>query len=232
MFSIIESLLIQDRKISAFGYSILAKFQSDMNSHLRGSTKGVAEIYPDLMRDLDDCCSSKTNHEANMCAISEIMVSLETRPEKWRELQFLHINRFPRVVCRNCKSSVCFSCGQAPFHDGQTCTECLQVAIHHCEAPETLANLNWRLMNGKRCPNCSVTISRDDGCNKVDCLFCGHKFCWHCLGKFDNGGCGYYRCQLKGSEASPQSRRPDDTPEIGVPNIVDVQSKWKTATVA
>ncbi|KAH6572232.1 hypothetical protein BASA60_006733 [Batrachochytrium salamandrivorans] len=88
--------------------------------------------------------------------------------------------------------------------------------------------LEWKLENSKRCPNCSVLINRDEGCNKVDCLYCGHKFCWQCLGQFEKGRCAYYRCQLVGVNNDTTSLKLlDDKPEMGVPNIISIQAKWQ-----
>jgi hypothetical protein len=61
---------------------------------------------------------------------------------------------------------------------------------------EYLKTLSWQLNNSKRCPNCSVMITRDEGCNKVECLLCGHKFCW-----FENFNLGNAWDNLKAGNA-------------------------------
>jgi hypothetical protein len=78
-----------------------------------------------------------------------------------------------------CYETMCFSCGVAPYHQGRNCQEYMSHLITTQQgSEETLQTLIWKLANSKRCPNCSVLINREEGCNKVDCLFCGHKFCW------------------------------------------------------
>lgn len=63
--------------------------------------------------------------------------------------------------------------------------------------PEVSQNLSWKMTHSKRCPKCSILIQRDDGCLKMDCQYCGHKFCWNCLNEFDGGKCGFYKCVLE-----------------------------------
>ncbi|KAI8927088.1 hypothetical protein BC831DRAFT_453885 [Entophlyctis helioformis] len=236
--SILEDLLTVDGHINFFSFNTLAKYQADVSSHMKGGKTGVAEIYTYIMRDVRDSLEhrpqSMTRNIDEMMAslshISQLFLSLEHRPGKWKELQFQHVNMFPQAVCLTCHSSVCFSCGATPYHTGQSCTESIQQTISLGGSSDAIASLRWKLMNGKRCPNCSILINREEGCNKVDCLFCGHKFCWQCLGKFDNGGCGFYRCQLGGvtdDTATGHSKGSDDSPELGVPNMMDIQAKWQ-----
>jgi len=61
---------------------------------------------------------------------------------------------------------------------------------------EILANLRWKVENSKNCPRCYTLIQRDDGCNKVDCAMCGHKFCWICQGDWSEK-CGFFRCRIE-----------------------------------
>jgi hypothetical protein len=60
---------------------------------------------------------------------------------------------------------------------------------------DALENTKWKLANSKSCPNCSILINRDDGCNKVDCLHCGYRFCWICRNKWSEK-CGFYQCRM------------------------------------
>jgi hypothetical protein len=156
--------------------------------------------------------------------ISNHLVSLERSPAQWSILQFKHVSHFPEMQCDSCCETICFSCGCVPFHTGQTCLEYMRVSLKRQSNSEEFENIFWKLDNSKFCPNCSVLITRSEGCNKVDCLFCGHKFCWNCLDQFENGSCSYYRCQITGIinqlEDSPQEHT-----EIGVPNVIKIQSK-------
>ncbi|KAF9081885.1 E3 ubiquitin-protein ligase arih2 [Mortierella sp. AD031] len=55
--------------------------------------------------------------------------------------------------------------------------------------------MQWKLANTNPCPNCCILIHRDDGCNKVDCMLCGYRFCWVCREAWDVG-CGFFKCRL------------------------------------
>ncbi|KAI8913592.1 hypothetical protein EDD86DRAFT_200999 [Gorgonomyces haynaldii] len=72
---------------------------------------------------------------------------------------------------------MCFSCRTSPYHDYVSCDQHLRILLQRSNTNEAL-HLRWELENCKKCPSCSTRISREEGCNKVDCLFCGHKFCW------------------------------------------------------
>lgn len=60
------------------------------------------------------------------------------------------------------------------------------------------------LMNefSRGCPRCAIMICRDEGCNKVDCLYCGFQFCWSCRDPWSQRSCGFYEC---GKDISTQS---------------------------
>ncbi|KAF9947999.1 hypothetical protein BGZ72_010088 [Mortierella alpina] len=55
------------------------------------------------------------------------------------------------------------------------------------------STIQWKLSNTNPCPNCCILIHRDDGCNKVDCMLCGHRFCWICREAW-GVGCGFFKC--------------------------------------
>mmetsp|Transcript_20717 Transcript_20717/g.48940 ORF Transcript_20717/g.48940 Transcript_20717/m.48940 type:complete len:555 (+) Transcript_20717:115-1779(+) len=51
----------------------------------------------------------------------------------------------------------------------------------------------WVNANTRRCPSCSVPISKTGGCNHMRCLHCGANFCWACMRLQTE--CQAYRCQ-------------------------------------
>lgn len=40
---------------------------------------------------------------------------------------------------------------------------------------------DWMQQNSKKCPHCSISIEKQDGCNKMTCWRCGTYFCWICM---------------------------------------------------
>ncbi|OZJ03323.1 hypothetical protein BZG36_04231 [Bifiguratus adelaidae] len=187
----------------------------------------------------DDACSDVLGRRRNelkqrATLLSRSLAALENRPESWRELQFLHISVFPFASCSNCSSTVCMRCGETPYHDGLDCHEHILEKLEHLDPEsEAAVNLRWKLENSKSCPNCSVLINREEGCNKVDCLQCGFKFCWMCRRKWSEK-CGFYLCQeqksgsINGQDfAVDQNKSVDEKPELGVPDIVTIQSRLK-----
>ena len=46
---------------------------------------------------------------------------------------------------------------------------------------EDLFTAEWLESNAKQCPNCSTSIQKVDGCNKMTCTKCRCYFCWMCF---------------------------------------------------
>ena len=42
-------------------------------------------------------------------------------------------------------------------------------------------NLFYLNQCAKKCPKCSFTIQKIDGCNKMTCSLCHAYFCWNCM---------------------------------------------------
>ncbi len=93
---------------------------------------------------------------------------------------------------------------------------------------DALENTKWKLANSKSCPNCSILINRDDGCNKVDCLHCGYRFCWICRNGWSEK-CGFYQCRMvkqkKGRDKQPANNL------LQQPNPLQLQIQQQSNTV-
>ncbi|RUP49081.1 hypothetical protein BC936DRAFT_143322 [Jimgerdemannia flammicorona] len=245
--------------------SSLRRFDSDYRAHLTSGGSSVSEMYkcliPSLVEQLgEDEAESEENDRAKrhrmepvqrrrrryefVAMVSDVsakLVALEGRPEQWKELQFLHVKNFPMANCTACAHELCLQCGVGTHHAGLTCVEYMQRRIDASrEPPEVLENVKWKLRNSKSCPNCCVLINRDDGCNKVDCLHCGHRFCWMCRSAWSEK-CGFYQCRasgdslfddveiatmIAGDDLDPKAKGVGDRPEIGVPNVLMIQARF------
>jgi hypothetical protein len=169
-------------------------------------------------------------------------------------LQLQHLANFQNCCCPNCDYKFCFRCGQKS-HGTRSCQEEMKLlldAFSILPAPSTsvptssrrsfvrkmeeLNNLKWKLENSKPCPKCFVLIHRDEGCNKVDCSFCGFRFCWVCCSSWSNS-CSFYKCKTASTSAptclpTPTEVSPTNSivsrrngAEIGVPDIVTIQRR-------
>ena len=58
----------------------------------------------------------------------------------------------------------------------------------------------WMKIHTKKCPQCKVSIEKNQGCMHMTCKNCTHEFCWLCLGDWKglhnaNTG-GFYQCNI------------------------------------
>ncbi|KAI7850675.1 hypothetical protein BDC45DRAFT_546516 [Circinella umbellata] len=127
--------------------------------------------------------------------LSKQLVALEIVPEAWKRAQFWHIANFPIETCNICGHDMCLQCGENA-HLSNSCLDNLKLKLSNEEnKQEETSTIQWKLENTRACPCCSVMINRDEGCNKVDCLFCGFQFCWSCRSGWSQQTCGFYQCR-------------------------------------
>ena len=77
-------------------------------------------------------------------------------PERRACLQLKYYNHYPRFYTHCCAREHCFRCKTKDWHQGKTCDE------------NSAALDNGIVV----CPNCSLHLSKGDGCNSVTCV-CG-----------------------------------------------------------
>ncbi|KAI8138846.1 hypothetical protein BJV82DRAFT_628990 [Fennellomyces sp. T-0311] len=146
--------------------------------------------------------------------ISKQLVALEVVPEAWKRAQFWHVANFPIESCNVCGHSMCLQCGEEA-HSPSSCIDNLQRKLGAENDAAESSTVRWKLDHTQPCPCCSVMINRDEGCNKVDCLFCGFQFCWSCRSGWSQQTCGFYRCREGGQQERVEQ---DAKAELGVPN--------------
>ncbi|KAI8343371.1 hypothetical protein BC941DRAFT_411167 [Chlamydoabsidia padenii] len=154
--------------------------------------------------------------------VSKQLVAMEVIPEAWKQTQFWHVAYFPLEKCECCGLQICLQCGEKA-HLGMTCMNHLKSTLKQQSSDQT-ASIQWKINNTRPCPNCSVMINRDEGCNRVDCLLCGYRFCWRCLSSWTQQKCGFYQCgqeEVVNDDTKPQ----DGKAELGVPNMNLIESK-------
>lgn len=214
----------------------LSSLESDYQYFLIGRSSGGIEVYRKTIARLlktlktnSSLLSSKVKEDLIQLSskISLKLIAIELKPEIWKELQFEHITRFPKTICKNCKSHSCLMCASSSHHSGLNCLSYLRQKLEIGEgSAEALNNLRWTLENSKPCPHCQILINRDDGCNRVDCLYCGFRFCWICLNSWSEK-CGFYQCQetsqaTLGTIADVSS---SEKPELGIPDVISIEAK-------
>ncbi|KAI9494280.1 hypothetical protein BDB00DRAFT_819504 [Zychaea mexicana] len=152
--------------------------------------------------------------------LSKQLVALEMVPEAWKRAQFWHVANFPVETCNACSNDMCLQCGEEA-HSPSSCLDVLTSKLSSLDNSEEASTVRWKLENTRACPCCSVMINRDEGCNKVDCLFCGFQFCWSCRSGWSQQTCGFYQCREGGEQQEQQQEQDkhhDTRTELGVPN--------------
>lgn len=162
---------------------------------------------------------------------------------------FIASSSFDRYDSNNCDLELCLQCGVSSHHESETCFEHMRSVITTNTSTSRRSGtskvensvpfgsmgykgkersdldtgtMQWKLANTNPCPNCCILIHRDDGCNKVDCMLCGHRFCWVCREAWDVG-CGFFRCRLAAEEPAGEKesdaqweKHPDEWEDNGV----------------
>jgi IBR domain, a half RING-finger domain len=78
-----------------------------------------------------------------------------------------------KLTCPFCSTSFCAAC-RVPWHDGITCEASRWKQAGDPELRKLAEQMKW-----KPCPDCSVLIEKQDGCDRVICL-CECAFCYAC----------------------------------------------------
>ncbi|TPX49970.1 hypothetical protein SeLEV6574_g01181 [Synchytrium endobioticum] len=230
--------------LSTTALTLYTRFEADLNNILAGGSVSLIDVYRNICDDLPISRSVKRNPTASPAASQQYhvapptfmlatrmmkdLITLETRPDSWRYLNVLQLQKFPFALCTSCDNATCTACGDAS-HYSLTCHD----AIHRRLATETNTEnretLQWKLNFTKTCPRCGICITRDEGCFRVDCAHCGFKWCWSCGHEFDDKH-GYYTCQKSPSTGGTVAiqKGDDSKPELGVPNVTLIHSKMST----
>ncbi|KAI8891131.1 hypothetical protein K501DRAFT_166383 [Backusella circina FSU 941] len=127
----------------------------------------VQELYHQIMPSVLKVVKRQSDMYDQASTISKHLVALEMIPETWKQIQFWHISNFPTEACAHCHDKICLQCGEVA-HVNLSCLDNLRLKLKK-EKPESewASTIQWKL-------------NHTYGCNRVDCLLCGHTFCWRC----------------------------------------------------
>ncbi|KAG1056063.1 hypothetical protein G6F43_002016 [Rhizopus delemar] len=212
----------KDHSLSSLVDEVLRHF---LTTCQKGSTFRIGriqELYHQIIPVLRKVVSHQKDLYDLASNISKQLVALEIIPEIWKQTQFRHISYFPMETCMNCGDKLCLQCGQVA-HFGLSCLEHLKSELMQSTNTEYTSTIQWKLNHTRPCPNCSVMINRDEGCNKVDCLQCGYRFCWRCGSAWTQQKCGFYQCGENKEDVL--LKEDENKAELGVPDMHAIDAK-------
>ncbi|RCI01904.1 E3 ubiquitin-protein ligase arih2 [Rhizopus stolonifer] len=189
----------------------------------------VQDLYNQMIPGLCSIVGQQSDLYEQASDISKQLVALEVIPETWKQTQFWHVANFPIETCTNCGDKLCLQCGEYAHHN-MSCLENLQHKLKQSDT-HTELTIQWKLNHTRPCPNCSVMINRDEGCNKVDCLLCGYRFCWRCGTSWSQQTCGFYQCGEQQQQQQLKERQKDlefnhkSKAELGVPDMHAIDAR-------
>lgn len=99
----------------------------------------------------------------------------------------------PDVSCQVCGLEFCFSCFRPP-HRPATCDMLKKWDVILSKNEPSLAVIE---KTTKGCPNCSIRVEKNQGCNHMKCTQCQHEYCWVCLGPWSEHGASHYVCEKR-----------------------------------
>lgn len=135
-----------------------------------------------------------------------------------------HVDVIETIRCPQCQTPHCSKC--AKFHElrpGERQIACEEAAKRIAAREATVqgetseqkkareeATQKWLSENTKKCPRCTASINKNEGCNHMTCK-CAHEFCWVCMGTWDDhrfyvrerGYQGHYNCPFTKRCPSP-----------------------------
>ena len=84
---------------------------------------------------------------------------------------------------RNCLAGYC-ACGyRFCFHcnlEAHSPINCDVMKAWHHKLDQDAASLHWIASNTKACPDCHISIEKNDGCFQMTCYKCKSQWCWLC----------------------------------------------------
>ncbi|GAM29242.1 hypothetical protein SAMD00019534_124180 [Acytostelium subglobosum LB1] len=97
------------------------------------------------------------------------------------EYAFINEGDVARFECPKCKKVQCLKCKTA-YHEGTSCEKYQQWLKENGQG-DTLFEKVVQEKGFRKCPKCSATVEKREGCNHMTCR-CQWHFCYRCGGNF------------------------------------------------
>lgn len=115
-------------------------------------------------------------------------------PNCSRAIQVEQARNQPAIRCL-CGCLQCFQCSQ----EGHDMIPCTLVKKFNDVKAANLETASWIVLFSKQCPNCTIEIQKEAGCNHMTCRKCRYEFCWICFKNWR--GTGMHNCVVPESNA-------------------------------
>ncbi len=154
-----------------------------------------------------DCNRACQNCPVESCSLTLIIPNEQLKSAE-ETAKAINQSSIPQTVICAAGHSMCLVCrleGHAPcsckdWENWQTIVrkemQSADLKNNNKGVPD-IANALWLNANTKKCPRCSTSIEKDEGCNHMVCSKCRHEFCWMCMDKWSlhsNTTGGYFQC--------------------------------------
>ncbi|VEU22753.1 DEKNAAC103798 [Brettanomyces naardenensis] len=103
--------------------------------------------------------------------------------------EFTKRQLIPTVQCSH-KHEFCYSCLKG---DHSPCP-CSIAEKWEKKCKDDTETAHWITANTKDCPECSMPIEKNGGCNHMQCRNCNYEFCWVCLKDWACHNNSYFNC--------------------------------------
>jgi ariadne-1 len=105
------------------------------------------------------------------------------------------------IVECSCGFKFCFKC----HREAHSPASCDQMKQWEQKCQDDSETFNWKTVNCRECPKCSVAVEKNGGCNHMTCRQCKYEWCWVCMRSW-KGHNDFYSCNRFEKEMLAQQR--------------------------
>jgi len=116
-----------------------------------------------------------------------------------------------------CGFKFCFKC----HREAHAPASCDQMKQWEQKCQDDSETFNWKTVNCRECPKCTVAVEKNGGCNHMTCRQCKYEWCWVCMRSW-KGHNDFYSCnrfekellaQQKGKRSKSKRKKIEDEKE-------------------